>query len=116
MFETVVGQVFKKLVLETLLAVFLAGIHLHAFLLQAPPVSAMGPQSGLLVDARIVKLVKLDVHQTLPFPAFFVIVTRPIWVQRVEVDARHKDARLIVEQAQRIGTKRHGRQAMCVAT
>ena len=99
------GNRLEKLVLESFLAIFLAGIHFYAFLLQTSAVAAVRSQSCLLVDACVVLLVKLHVHQPFPFPAFLIIVASPIRVQRVVMDAGNKNTCLIVKQIQRIGTK-----------
>ncbi len=98
MLEIVKWDGLEKLVFESFLAIFLAGIHFYAFLLQTSAIAAMRSQSCLLVDARIVLLVKLNVHQPFPFPAFLIIVACPIRIQRVIMNARHKNTRLIVKQ------------------
>ena len=76
----------------------------------------MGSQSNLLVDATIVEFIILNIADSFPFAAFHTIIPREIRIQRVKMDARHKDSPLIIEQIQRIGAKRNGRQPMRIAT
>ena len=104
MFEAVIRNGLKEPVFEPFLAIFRTGIDFHAFLLEAPAVAAMCPKACLLVDAQIVKFIKLNIYQPFPFPALFIIIACPVGIQRVVMDAWHKDTGLIIKQIQRVGT------------
>ena len=113
-----VGQVrpLKKAMLETLLAVFLAGIEAHAFLLVASRSTAVGTQSSLLVDAAVVLLIKLHIAWAFPFPAFHVIIACRLRIGGIIVHPGNEDTCLIVEQIQGIDGKGQHGQAVQVAT
>ena len=80
MFKTIIRNVIKELVLKAFLSILFTGIDFHVFLLNTTPIATMGSQTGLLIDASVVQLVKLNVRQSFPFPPLLKIITRPIGV------------------------------------
>ena len=80
MLETVERQSLEKPVFESLFPIFLAGIDFHSFLTLVSCLFPMGSQPYLLVNATIVRLIKLNVANPFPFPTSHIVITCKIGI------------------------------------
>ncbi len=97
-FEAFYFGVVEEFVFEPFLTIFFSGIDLKAFLGITSCAEAMGPQTGLLVDAAIPAFVKLDIAKPFPLSSRLVVVSGIVGIRCVEMNSWYHDASFIIEQ------------------
>ena len=80
MLETVERQSLEKLVFESFLPILLASVDFHSFLTLVSCLFPMGPQPYLLVNATIVRLIKLNVANPFPITTIHIVITCKIGI------------------------------------